>query len=416
MGGLWKFIQGQIGDLKSMVVDTIESFIIEKVIVSGITWILSLLNPASAFVRACKAIIDIIRFFIERASQIAELINAVIEAVTAIASGSIGGAAKAIENALSKSLPVVISFMASLLGISGISDKVQEVIKRVRQPIEKAINWVIEQAVKFAKKIGNKLGFGKDKKNNKDGKPDERTKEQKEKDLNQALIQAKAHLDRFSGQQVDEKNIAPELSSIKSRYALESLKPVKRGEYWAVYGKVNPEKEEETKARVAVPTGDLSDHEIAVIQKLPGGADLLSKLPDVNENKRKSLIQEARIALDAIQRGEPIEAIGKPIPRTGKQDGELTEIDVETENEIIQVKGGDYSKKKKLDDQDLRQMTETKRYRDRRANPKWHYFDSEGNELPTKIKKVVFHFTNPPVDSRLIEWLQGKDVEPRVGL
>jgi hypothetical protein len=160
-GGLWKFIQGQIGDLKSMVIDTLQSFIIEKVIISGITWILSLLNPASAFVRACKAIIDIIMFFIERASQIAELINAIMEAVTAIASGSIGGAAKAIENALSKSLPVVISFMASLLGIGGISDKVQEVIKRVRQPIEKAINWVIEQAVKFAKKIGKNLGFGK---------------------------------------------------------------------------------------------------------------------------------------------------------------------------------------------------------------------------------------------------------------
>jgi hypothetical protein len=47
-------------------------------------WVLSLLNPASAFVKACKAIYDIIMFFIERGSQIAELVNAVMEAVTAI--------------------------------------------------------------------------------------------------------------------------------------------------------------------------------------------------------------------------------------------------------------------------------------------------------------------------------------------
>jgi len=83
-------------------------------------WILSLLNPASAFVRACKAIIDIITFFIERGSQIVELVNAVIESVTAIANGAVGGAAKAIENAMSKALPVIIGFMASLLGLGGI--------------------------------------------------------------------------------------------------------------------------------------------------------------------------------------------------------------------------------------------------------------------------------------------------------
>ncbi len=167
---------------------------------------------------------------------------------------------------------------------------------------------------------------------------------------------------------------------------------------------------------MAVPTEELLDDEIAIIQELPGGANLISKLPNVDPNKQKSLIQEARIALNAIQRGETIEALGKPIPRTGKQTGELTEIDIETENEIIQVKGGDYSNKKKLEDEDLRQMTETKRYRERRANPKWRYLDSEGNELLTKAKQVVFHFSNPPVDPRLIQWLIDKDVEPRVGL
>jgi hypothetical protein len=112
-------------------------------------------------------------FFIQRGSQIVELVNAVIESVTAIANGAVGGAAKAIENAMSKALPVIIGFMASLLGLGGITDKIQNIIKRVRGPIEKAIDWVIAQAVKFAKKIGNKLGFGKDEKGNKSDKPED---------------------------------------------------------------------------------------------------------------------------------------------------------------------------------------------------------------------------------------------------
>ncbi|MDQ2805458.1 MAG: hypothetical protein M3Z04_00840, partial [Chloroflexota bacterium] len=78
--------------------------------VAGITWLVSLFNPAGAFIKACKAIYDVIMFFIERGSQIMALVNAVLNSVSAIASGSVGGAAAAIEGALSAALPVAISF------------------------------------------------------------------------------------------------------------------------------------------------------------------------------------------------------------------------------------------------------------------------------------------------------------------
>lgn len=155
--GLWQFVQDKVGDLKGMVIDTIQSFIVDRVIKSGIMWVLSLLNPASAFVRACKAIIDIVMFFVERGSQIAELVSAVTDSVVAIANGSIGGAAKLVEGALEKALPVVIGFLASLVGVGGISEKVQEIIKKVRGPIDKAIDGVIAKATKFAKGFGNKF-------------------------------------------------------------------------------------------------------------------------------------------------------------------------------------------------------------------------------------------------------------------
>jgi len=163
LGGLWEFIQDKIGDLKAMVMDTIQNFVIESVIKQGVLWVISLLNPASAFAKACKMIYDVVIFFIERGSQIVDLVNAVIESVTAVANGAVGGVGKLIENALSKALPVVISFMASLLGLGGISEKIQEIIQTVKEPIDNAIDWLISQAVKFAKKIGKKLGFGKDK-------------------------------------------------------------------------------------------------------------------------------------------------------------------------------------------------------------------------------------------------------------
>jgi hypothetical protein len=151
-GALWEWIKEKLGDLQSMVIDQIQQYIIGKVIIAGITWLIGLLNPASAFFKACKAIYDIIMFFIEHGSQIVALVNAVIDSMAAIATGAIGGAAAMLENALARAIPVVIGFLAALLGIGGLSDKIKSVIESVRKPINAAIDWVIGKAVTLVSK------------------------------------------------------------------------------------------------------------------------------------------------------------------------------------------------------------------------------------------------------------------------
>lgn len=160
-GGLWEYIKEKIGDLKTMVIEKIKSFVMEKIIVAGITWLIGLLNPASAFVKACKAIYDIVMFFVERGKQILDLVNAIIDSITAIAKGAIGAAAAFVENSLARTIPVVIGFLASLLGVGGISEKIKEIIDAIRAPVNAAIDWVINKAVDIVKAIGGLLGFGK---------------------------------------------------------------------------------------------------------------------------------------------------------------------------------------------------------------------------------------------------------------
>ena len=160
---LWEWIKDKVGDLKSMVIEQLQSFIITRVITAGITWLIGLLNPASAYVKACKAIYDIIMFLVERGSQILALVNAIIDSITAIASGAIGGVAAMVENALAKGIPVVIGFLAALLGLGGIRDKIKSVIETIRKPINAAIDWVITKAVSLVKAAGKFVGglFGK---------------------------------------------------------------------------------------------------------------------------------------------------------------------------------------------------------------------------------------------------------------
>jgi hypothetical protein len=168
--GLWDHIKEKLGDLQAMVIEKIKAFIMEKVVMAGVTWIIGLLNPASAFFKACKAIYDIVMFFIEHGQQILDVVNAIIDSITSIARGAIGAAADFVEASLARSIPVIIGFLAALLGVGGISEKIKEVIEAVRKPINEAIDWVITKAVGLVKAVGGLLGFGKkeDKETNKD--------------------------------------------------------------------------------------------------------------------------------------------------------------------------------------------------------------------------------------------------------
>ncbi len=164
IAGVWEWIKEKVGDFKDLVLGGIKDFIIERVIKGGITWILSLLNPAAAFIKACKAIYDIVMFIVERGQQIMEFVNSVIDSIGAIARGNLSEAAQKVEGALAKALPLAISFLASLLGLGGITDKIKEGIDKVRKPIEKAVDFVVLGAVKGFKKVfGGAIGWVKGK-------------------------------------------------------------------------------------------------------------------------------------------------------------------------------------------------------------------------------------------------------------
>ncbi|MDR3692464.1 MAG: DUF4157 domain-containing protein [Fimbriimonas sp.] len=159
--GLWRWISAQFEALKEQMISQIREFVMERVIMAGIQWIIGLLNPASAFVRACLAIKDIVVFFIERGSQILALVNAIIDSVVAIAQGNLTAAANWVENALARSVPVLISLLASILGLGGISDRIRTIIERIQNPINQIIDSVIRGAASLVRTVGRALGFGR---------------------------------------------------------------------------------------------------------------------------------------------------------------------------------------------------------------------------------------------------------------
>ena len=134
VGGLWKWIVAKLSDLYDMVMGQIKDFVVTKIITAGITWLISLLNPAAAFIKACKLIYDAVMWFVDNAERLKDFVDSILDSVESIASGGVGAVAGYIENTLSKMVPMLISGLASLLGLGGIADKVKGVLEKVQSP------------------------------------------------------------------------------------------------------------------------------------------------------------------------------------------------------------------------------------------------------------------------------------------
>ena len=132
VGALWEMLLEKLGDIKEMILDQVKDFVLTKIITAGITWLISLLNPAAAFIKACKLIYDVVMFFVNNASRIAKFVNTILDSVGDIVRGNISGVAAKIEDVLSQMVPIIIGFLASVIGLGGVGQKIREIVRSSR--------------------------------------------------------------------------------------------------------------------------------------------------------------------------------------------------------------------------------------------------------------------------------------------
>ncbi|MCH7399176.1 hypothetical protein MM236_14320 [Belliella sp. DSM 107340] len=172
--GLWEYIKEQFNDLKELVIEGIKTMIRDTIIGAGIKWLLGLLSPVGAFIKAAMAIIDVVTFFVQKAAQIIELVSAFVESVRAVASGSITAVANAIEGALARAIPLVIGFLANLLGIGDLANKVVAIITKIQERVAKSITKLWMKIKELGKSFLKRLGFGGDKDSKNDPEKDKK--------------------------------------------------------------------------------------------------------------------------------------------------------------------------------------------------------------------------------------------------
>jgi hypothetical protein len=90
--------------------------------------------------RIYKAIVSAVRWM----RQILEMVNRVLEGIAQIAAGDLEPAAKVLEDAMHKAMPVVIGFLGDQVGLGGIGDQIRSIVDGLRAKVDTAILWLID--------------------------------------------------------------------------------------------------------------------------------------------------------------------------------------------------------------------------------------------------------------------------------
>jgi hypothetical protein len=244
-GGLsaaWEKILEYAENLQEMVIGAIRDWVAKSVVGAAITKLVTMFNPVGAIIQGIMTIYNTIVFFIERAQQIAELVEAVFDSIANIAAGNLGAAINYVERTMARALPVIISFLARLIGLGDIAGQVRSFIERVQAMVDKAIGWVVDFIVKRVRGLV--------------GGPDKRTPEQQAQDLDRGVSEAHQLL---QDEKTTPAQVKAALPKIRKKYRLTSLELVTDSrteniELDHIEGEINPKKGMPTVPKGPPPT------------------------------------------------------------------------------------------------------------------------------------------------------------------
>lgn len=225
------------GNLRDSALGAIRSFIQERIVMAGITQLLSMLIPVAAIMQAIQKTYTTIQFFIQKINQILDFVESIVNSIAAIASGAIGAAANFVERTMARTIPVILDFLARFIGLGDVGAQVQTTIRNLQgavdRMLDRAVDWIRNQARNLASRA---LG----------GDPTAPSGER----VRNALREAIPIVNRYAGRPVGALVLRPLLLPVKLRHRLSRLDVVPQGTLWAVAAAASPEVIEPTTAQV----------------------------------------------------------------------------------------------------------------------------------------------------------------------
>jgi hypothetical protein len=192
LGALWNHISAMVSGNITQIFDQIKETVLYQTIEKVLTFIAGLFTPAGAFIKAIQLLYRGLRFLIDNIDRIAELVNAFLDSLALAVTGNVGGIAEKVVLALRNVVVIVIDFLAKLVGLGSLGDKVRRILKALRKPVVRAMSWFLDKIKALLRRLLGK-GAGRGKGGKKLPTKDSKVREARKQ---QAISQVRAAMER----------------------------------------------------------------------------------------------------------------------------------------------------------------------------------------------------------------------------
>lgn len=221
----WHKITEAIGNFWDMVIGGIKDWAITKIIKVAIAQLVMMFNPVGAVLEAIIETYRTIEFFVKKINQILALVEAIVDSIANIAAGKISAAANYVEKTLARTIPVMIGFLASLVGLGDISDGIRDTIEALQEKVDEGIDMAIAWIVAQIKAL-----FG----GKEEGEHDEK--------WDAAAAAVKQDLDAIDEKELTKEKIEAKIPGWKETYGFSKLEVKMDGDDFDVEGAMSPDK------------------------------------------------------------------------------------------------------------------------------------------------------------------------------
>lgn len=170
-----EMIKAKGAELLDVAIDAIVDWIVSKVIEKISAKIVTMLDPTGimAVVNSLIAFYNAVETAIEKAREILEFVESVLDNIGEVMAGALVNAALVFENNLEKAIPLFLEFLANQLSMGKLGQKIKEMAKKAGEWIDEKIDWLVDKALQAGdwlvetgkaaiKKVAGWLGFRED--------------------------------------------------------------------------------------------------------------------------------------------------------------------------------------------------------------------------------------------------------------